>query len=176
MLENPTKDEIKEQYLWKNRYLPINRKIINEKRWKSCDILFIKDILNEESKFISLKNLQEKMHCNINFMEYLHIRKIIPPIWIQTLHNNKNDKNDMTWLHNVDNIEQGKIKTKELYWTLINKKEHIPTSTLRWQKDYPLLNHIEKTKWQEIYGDPFKICKNTRVIALNYKILHRTIN
>ena len=52
----------------------------------------------------------------------------------------KDEKNTLD-IHNPEVIENGKIKTFEFYWYLIenNDKDKIPTCIHSWIKDFPLL-------------------------------------
>ena len=77
-------------------------------------------------------------------------------------------------IHKVENVELNKIKTK--YWIMMNKNRTVLTARKRMGKRIPIIKRLEKEKGNEIYIKPFKICNNIRAIALNYKLLNRTIN
>jgi hypothetical protein len=67
------------------------------------------------------------------------------------------------------------ISTKEIYKYILDKEKiKPPTSKKRWIEKYDNIN-VDEDFWQLIYETPFHHTKNSNVLMLQYKIVHRIL-
>jgi hypothetical protein len=65
-----------------------------------------------------------------------------------------------------------KVKSKDLYWTLIQNRSDAlvkPAGQLKWEKEF----QIPKDSFKMIFKLPFNCCKYTKYQSFQYKIIHR---
>ena len=76
-----TADHIRSQCIWYNVNILVNQEPIFIKNLYNKELLLINDILNDEGRFLSLIDLNEKFKCNVNVMTYNSIKDAIPMSW-----------------------------------------------------------------------------------------------
>ena len=67
-----------------------------------------------------------------------------------------------------------KIKSKDIYWTLIENREDAlvrPTCEISWENDL----QMELNDFDQIYEIPFRCCKYTKYQSFQYRVIHRII-
>jgi hypothetical protein len=70
------------------------------------------------------------------------------------------------------NIEE--ITTKEVYNHILTGKSKTPTSKQRWIELYDDMD-LDNSLWQLIYSTPFQLTRNTKVLMVQYKLIHRIL-
>ena len=111
----------------------------------------------------------------ICYMFYNSLISAVPVKWKQLL---KCQRFDMPTRDNLTdpNLERNKIldslTSKTLYWQLISRIISTPTAVDTWMSEFPFLND---TDFRSFYTLSYKITKDARVQALQYKILNRII-
>ncbi len=106
------------------------------------------------------------------------LQKYIPKSWFDTLKNTQNvsnteDENTITVNSTVKKIS--KTLCKDFYWHIINFSPHIPKSNSHWHKMFSEFPTIDFSFWKQIYKIPFNTTRETRIQALQCKIIHNTI-
>jgi hypothetical protein len=167
---------IKNQVIWNNRYLTINKKPFIWSKWLNKGIKFINDIIDDNGTFLNSQQLNLKFNININFLNTLQVRDSIPLEWKGSVANSEKHEtiNQCFTIVNGKIKILEKIKTKEIYWLFI--KERIPTSQIKWESVYPEGIVPDLYSWQDIYKLPFQTIRETKLQAFQFKIIHRIIN
>jgi hypothetical protein len=65
------------------------------------------------------------------------------------------------------------IDTKTIYWKLTHQIAHRPTSENTWNEKTDL--NLKEEEWAIIYKLAYKLTRNTKLIAFNFKITHRIL-
>ena len=179
-IHTPSAIVIKNQVIWNNRYLTIQKQPYFWSSWMEHNILTINDLLDDKGVFLGHEDLSRKFGINCNFLQILQIRQSIPLEWRTTL-------SDATLINtekcialaDISTVIAGKIKslvtckTREIYQCLIKRKAQQPTAVQRWEAQYP---EISNDDWKNIYTRAFKAVRETKIQTFQYKILHRIIN
>ena len=126
--------------------------------------------MNSDGIFISRTEIQNKFRIRIPYLKYYQIVSSIKSVLTKTPKiisgfTEKDNKIQNLCLKNVQ-----KVTSQQVYCQLVKKLYRIPTSQNKWIEYYPFL---EQLNWKNIYLLPTKIVKNTNLISLQYKILHR---
>jgi hypothetical protein len=64
-----------------------------------------------------------------------------------------------------------KLKSKIIYWKLVQNQKITKINEQRWQTEL----NLKDIQFSEIYQRPYKITIDTRLICLQYKVLHRIL-
>ena len=73
------------QLLWLNKSITINSKPILWQKWYDKGIVFMHDLLNEKSDFLTADQIENKFGIECNFLTALQIRQSIPLSWRKKL-------------------------------------------------------------------------------------------
>ena len=65
--------------LWNNQDITIEGKSLFWKRWAENGIYYIQDILNENGKFLTFEEFNQKYNMSVNFLNVFQILASIPP-------------------------------------------------------------------------------------------------
>jgi hypothetical protein len=172
-INNPCAELIKEQRIWNNRYITVNKEYINWPQWKKHGIEKIKDLLKEENKFLSVSELMVKFNIKINFLDGLTLRKSIPKEWVITLENNNVIKSEL--MECLIRLHNCKVDIKEVYWLLVQKKLKEPVHQKKWMDEFPLMKEVEGI-WPRIYTSAHVGIREVAIQSLQYRIINRIIN
>ena len=64
--------------LWNNKDITIDQKTLFWKTWFERGIYYVQDLLNENGKFLSLDEFNEKFGLKVNYLQYFQITTAIP--------------------------------------------------------------------------------------------------
>jgi len=137
-------------------------------------VIKIKNLLhNDEKSFLSREVISEQWGFELEILTYNTFLSSIPQGWKRLL---KTDvRGERTSFHN--DIFTLNILTKQanklIYEKLIVSEYKTPSNENKWVEQYPFLEMLD---WKEVYKLPYKICRNTFIQTLQYKILHRYLN
>ena len=166
------------QSLWLNKNVTVEGESIFWKEWHEKGITFIRDIIDEHDMFYDEILLTQKYSLNTNFLRNLQLRQSIPIHWRMKL-NNANFPpliNQPTFQisNSSGPITLAQLQSRQIYWFLfyLNKTQNNePKCISKWSALY----ENEAFAWDRIFLLPYKICKNTRLQSLQYRLLHRII-
>ena len=167
-----TADEIKSELIWNNYRILIQNKPIYYKSWQDHNIMCIADLLDLEGNFLSFEQFRYKVNTN-NYIEYYGVLTAIPRIWKQILKDN--NTSSIPLLEGIQITLQNKtvdiqnVKNRFIYAHFVARYKEIPTAVSRWTDLY----QINTEDWPQIFKTPFRVCRETRLQTLQYKILHR---
>ena len=108
-------------------------------------------------------------------MNYNSLKSAIPKEWIQSI--KPTDINSFEEITTINLSINGKpkllhkVKCKDLYNIFVLEKYTIPTAIHKWESIYS--NHA--FEWEDIFHLPYKLCRETSLQSVQYKILSRYI-
>jgi hypothetical protein len=172
-------DDIAKQILVNNSNIKIGNNPISLKMWPYQNkVRFIKDLLNQDREIAPKEYIETKYNIMIPTMRYNSIISAIPKGWKKTLREDSNVLNYHVFgEHRV--ILGGLSKkiiefnTKDLYLHHINEIGKRPTSEGTWEEIVGL--GLDEDDWAKVYLHPYKLTRNTKVIAFHFKICHRIL-
>ena len=169
--------DIRRQMLWFNKYIKIDNKALFNESLYTNGLCTLNDILTEDGSFLNYTEFSNKFRVPVNRLYLMGIIHAIPKSWKQSLTecnfplhviDNREDPHFMI-NDQYKNITQ--IKSRDLYTSLLKKQEVIPTCIKSWNTKLHCNLTIEE--WQHIFILPKLTVCDTKVIEMQYKILHR---
>lgn len=173
-VDTPNENIVYSQMLWNNRYITIQKKPFEWRRWKEAGILRIYDITRNEGMFLDGNEIFQKYGIRVNFLELLQVRQSIPFEWRRKIENS-------AYTCNVDGpffsykgriIEMNNTNSKTAYLFFRDSINKPPTCINKWRQVFP---HINETSIKDIFLRPFLTTKETKLQSFQYQILHRYI-
>jgi hypothetical protein len=80
---------------------------------------------------------------------------------------------DYTVVANDKIVKLSEIRTKDVYWVLLEKKIKRPTSEEKWQMETGL--NFDHDEWGKIYRNPYSLTTDTKILTFHFKITHRIL-
>ena len=166
--------------LFNNKAILIGGKPFFIREWFSKGIFRIKDLLNENGKFLSFQDFQRKFDCRTNFLNFYQVINAIPKaLVIKACIQDKPLKENYLGNHNTKiklaentEIDLQKTKAKDFYWLLNEKTNNsFPTSPKKWSN----IMNLNSTEWRHIFKSAKQICSENKLKEFHYKFLHRII-
>ena len=169
--------DIRRQIVWFNKHIRINQDTIFKQQLYTKGLCTINDLLNENGKFLTYDNFNTKYNIHINSLEYMSLIHAIPIEW-------KNKIKSCTFpIHIIDNTEDPhikindqhknitQVKSRDIYLKLLKLQELKPNCIEAWNSRLDL--NLGVKDWAYIFTLPKETVSDTKVIAIQYKILHR---
>jgi hypothetical protein len=173
-LESPF--NIRRESIWLNKNIKVNNKELRGAKWHNAGINCIHDILNEDGTFLTLIELENKYSIKCDFLKYNKIKDAIPLKWRTILRTMKIPNEAISFeesLHLEINKKTKHIKNitnKDLYWTLIRKKQQKPIiSEKTWNNQ-----KLTYDNWKEIFKIT-SVLRDTKIKTFQYKVLFNLI-
>ena len=118
--DNPLdKDQVKEQIIWYNTNIRINKKPIYRKEFSEAGLWRIKDILNKNNEIITFSQAQEKFKIK-DFVYFNGIVAPIPQQWKQILQ--RSEPNELEYVNLVEIMEKYMNTAQILYRKIVTNK------------------------------------------------------
>jgi hypothetical protein len=160
-----------------NRNLLVGHKVIRNETWEKNGIKYIGNIINEKGNIMSKREIEKTYGIKCQYLHYENIIAAIPASWKKIIKDNQGLVCFDT-TNTACYIKSGKfykalqgINTKEIYWQLVAKVSHRPTSEKKWAENLPFI--IDEDMWNIIYTNDKQVTNDTYVLNLQYKITHR---
>ena len=169
--------EIRREYLWFNKHICINNEPIFITNLYKKSIKSINDLLDHTGKFLDYINFNAKYQTNVNFLQHMAIIDAIPKNWKKQLktctfpNTAVNSAENPHMKINTQFKDVTQIKTKEIYIELLKKTETKPTCIEAWNTRLSIF-YTDKD-WESIFTLPKLTVCDTKILELQYKILHR---
>ena len=162
---------IRNVILWNNKHILIGGKSVYWKEWHEAGILRIKDLLDENNRFLTLDTFPLKTGLKAPFTKLYGLISAIPYRWKCALRpgfimNNQ----DMEQNCQDMDYEISAITSKKARNIRIQRKFVEPLASLRLCRQ-----GVESSKLSAIYMLPFKITKETKLSIFEYKIIHNIL-
>jgi hypothetical protein len=179
-LEPTSIQQIIDQVLWQNDHIQIDDKNVYYKTWENAGISKIHHIININGKIRSKENLENKYSLTIKQHEYNSLTHSLPKTWLKKIKGNTDllalQTNNLCKIY-IDNtpVILEEISTKEIYKYILEKEKiKPPTSQSRWIEKHDDID-VGDNFWQLIYETPFHLTKNSKVLMVQYKLVHRIL-
>lgn len=171
-------EKVAKQIIWRNSNIKVAKKTICYDNWITCNIIFIKDILNEQGLLADKEQIERKYNMTIPQMEFNSLISSIPSKWKKLLKEGLNCFDHVIfWDIKIKIFEQLKklaeISTKDFYRSRIDKLAKRPTSEAKWEEKAGL--KYDDHNWENIYLNPYSVTKESRLISFHFKITHRIV-
>ena len=121
-----TAKNIKNQFLWFNRYLICKGEPLENKEWYEHGIMYVKDILQENNELMTPDQIGKKYGVSTsNFLFFYKVRQMIPYTWKCILKNSKEKEEETPVECVVSFMFEGKeyklvdLINKDIYWAYI---------------------------------------------------------
>ena len=160
-----SKHDIREAIIWNNKSITIGGKSVYWENWHAAGILRIKDLLEEDGKFLSNDNFLRKFKLTTPFTNLWGLIAAIPLGWKRELQstNGRNRQEDKPTTHSS-------LTCKRTRNMLIQKKFKEPLASSRLQR-----LGVDETMISAIYKLPFRITRETKLSIFQYKIIHNIL-
>jgi hypothetical protein len=168
--------DIRRQWLWLNKNIKINKKVIRWKSWKEHGINILHDIINDKGIFLTTTEIFEKYHLKVDFLKYNSLKDAIPIEWREQLKTMKVDRNAISAdepasvIINKQHVPVQLLTNKTIYWELINKIKIAPVTRDKWMQ----LFELNEDNWKSIF-EVAKIIRDTKIRTFQYKLLFNLI-
>ena len=169
--------EIRRQILWFNKHIRIDNKPIFDKHMYNKGVCCINDLLDQNGNILKYNELKNLMNINIDQFYYMKLIDAIPRKWRRALLNCNfplntinNNEDPHIRINNIDkNITQ--VKTRDIYLFLLNEIETRPSCIEAW--NIRLNTQLSLNEWSLIFCLPKCTVRDTKVLEIQFKILHR---
>lgn len=172
-----TEAEVRWEVLWHNKRISVEGSSIRWDAWLSRGIMRVEDILHpSEGRFLSHLEINERYGLNSSFLDALQIRQSIPGSWRALITHQGRPPEHAGLLLSIDHgstIDLFTSSPRSLYGALITKLAKHIKAQAKWEADLP--DSPLSDEWQDFYKSPFQAARETRLQALQYKVLHRII-
>ena len=95
--EPKASDEVQGQIIWWNSFIRIEGEPIFWEKWFQAGVIKIQDLLDEDEKFLSARDLQSKVGINISFIALQGIITAIPQSWKRLINQNINSGKECSY-------------------------------------------------------------------------------
>ena len=134
------KEMVYNQNIWLNSHIKIGKKGTLNQRWYNKGIRWLKDLVHtNETRMLTLGELELKYDTKIPFTEYLGVHQAIPRKWLRIIQHpigqdiEEEEEEDYKW---IDRISDNKHHNKLIYNHLVQTKFLPPTAKLeKWNED-----------------------------------------
>lgn len=168
---------IRWEILWNNKRISIEGKPLTWISWQQHGITRIGDIIHPtEGRFLSHLELNDKFGLNSTFLDALQLRQSIPGAWrsIITPHGRPPDEAGL-YLSVLPGmvLDLFSASPPSLYLALISALRKAIKAQPKWKDLFS--DSLSSDSWPLLYRLPFKAVRETKMQALQFKILHRIL-
>ena len=152
-----------------------NKPIFNKKAYNK-GLCFINDIIHNDGHFIPHQEVVNRFGQSITQYEYMSLIDAIPIAWRMTLRrypivNIQPSSEPLQININNTNIEVSILKSKQVYDHLNALHIEKPPCIHKWFEKYYI--DFNTCRWKNIFGLARTLSKNSKIIAMQFKIIHR---
>ena len=168
-------DQQRKFVLWNNREIKIEGKTLFWKTWFEKGIFLVQDLLNEEGKFLSLQEFQDKFDLEINCLQYFQMIAAIPSEIKCSAYKTQITPDDLFKMEDIlqltknPSLSLAKMRWKHYYKLFNENCIIVPTGVKAWEQLFPDSFVSWKANFQKIY----KITKDNKLRQFLFKLLHR---
>ena len=159
--------DIKDEVLWNNRNILIDKKPVFYRNWFSKNIIHLHHLLNDHGKFYVFDEFKTKYNLDAPFTVFYGLIKAIPSAWKSKLKRSGQ-------INNIKHTDNQVLSTRSIYSTILKRTFVQPTSQSKILRHNFTENNVHK-----VYQLPFTITKEVKIIMspvmLQYKIIHNVL-
>ena len=146
-----------DQYIWYNKYLKIDGKVLHNSDLIKKSIFQIKDIVDTNRNLITYENLSVELRNCVNHLYWKSILNSIPQKWKQTL-NEQNCEDgvifpDCAILRDGTPFSLLQLDSKQFYSVMIKSKYDISEANVYYSEKYEIVHD----EWKVINSHPYQI-------------------
>ena len=165
--------QVMNQYIWYNKFLKIDGKLLHNSNLIKKSILQIKDIVDADRNLITYENLSVELRNCVNHLYWKSILSSVPQKWKQIL-KEQNHEDGITYPDCAIKKDGAlfsllQLDSKLLYSIMIKSKYDISQANVYYSEKY----EITHDEWKVIYSYPYRIGIENNVRETQYKIVHR---
>jgi len=163
--------------LWYNPDIKVGGSSVCYKRWLVAGIVFLGDLINDQSEFYSYRDFNNTFNVRTNFIEY---NGLLASIQHYLRRNNIDYLPEKTFNPHIPLpialIIKDKKGCRSIYRQMLNAHES-PKSLQKWKNDLAQLNNrnIDALINKPFYANVFKTTKDPKLLWLQYRINHRIL-
>ncbi len=169
-LENLNASDYLSEPLWLNNRFKIKGNPIFLSNWVKSQILYVKDIFNENGDLINANVLQRVLVNKTNWISELYQVKTALKSYKDfntSMAKFINIKSNWNILHNKAFHNVKDKKSKFYYDILVGKKVVRNYMEDKWENEF----HIEKSQWSQIYTENIWKIKERKIAEFRYKLI-----
>jgi len=166
-------DHFQSQKLWNNSLIKVENQPIYYRSWSLKGIEIIKDVMKDETTFLTFPDFQEKFDIKTNFLLFYGLIASIKSL-------RKLKKNQIASKHESCNesffekFKKAKKPNRIVYQKLVTSKQSFPKkSQEKWCNDCNLSN--ENMNWKTVYKLPFRCTNISKLIIFQFNLLQRRL-
>ena len=172
-MKTPEDYEIRNQYLWYNGHIRVNKKPIYLNMWKNAGINQICDLLKEDGSVLSYMEFKEKWNTRVDFVTYYGVLQAIPKNWL-TLCKDPQRRGKKSKTPLIQQIFETARATKLVYDLMIENITLLPISPVeKWKTELQI--EISQVKLNEIFSLIYYTTISSKLRAFLYRFLHRCL-
>ncbi len=165
--------EIKNTLLWYNSEIRINNKPVFYKKCHSKGMTYVKDIINENERFMSYPEIIDKFGNVITFTEYYGILQSIPQSWKRDLRNVQNNQEGDDCSTFFDFFQRKLGHTSAIYDYLIDSPYLVNEQKIIWE------DRLQKPMDNKFFCKLFENIKHitlcTKLRSFQFRLLNNAI-
>ena len=156
--------EYMNEIIWNNRFIKIDKKPVFYSSWYKRGVTKISHLLDENNRFLSRSDFQQKYGLSVNFLIYNGLLAAIPAAWKKAISNSEQHlKNDS---YNTD-LTAANVTAKSARKQLVLSSLKAPNiETELVEKHLP---------FKSIYELPFKVTIENKLRCFQFKIIHNIL-
>ena len=147
--------DIKDEVLWNNRNILIDKKPVFYRNWFSKNIIHLHHLLNDYGKFYAFdENFKTKYNLDVPFTVFYGLIEAIPSAW-------KSQLKRCGQINNIMHTDNQVLSTRSIYSTILKSTFVHPTSQSKILRHNFTENNVHK-----VCQLPFTITKEVKIILL----------
>ncbi len=160
------------EYIWNNRFIKINKKVVNDgyHSWRDHGISRICDIYDEKGNILTM-NVAKVQTIKPSQMDYNSLIGAIPHSLKEVKLVGINKTIGKLVICN-ETYEINNLKSRIVHDNLISRINKHPTAEYKWCEEFPFLVNIN---FKFIYMLPFQIVRDTKIQVFQSKIVNRIL-
>ena len=173
-------NDIKNQLIWYNSCIRVEKKPIYYKNWAANGIIKIKDLLDNVNDILDFGNFQKKFNNPkahyLDFIRLISLKKLLNPLQPRL-----GKKREQTKIITIQEVASGSKLNRVVYSLLLKNFTTVPQkSQLKWARDLEAcqkneIHKIDNIDLKTVYSISFSCTSSTSLRTFHFKYLHRRI-
>ena len=160
---------LKDIILWNNRNITVEGKSVYWKSWHTAGVLKIKNLLNENNKFLTYEQFSQKFSLKTPFTHFCGLLSTIPRERRRSLGASAGHPAGLH-VKGVTGPSQERVSCRQARTLFIDAKFKEPLASARLCR-----SGVDPTNLKDIYALPFNMTKETKLSIFQYKIIHNIL-
>jgi hypothetical protein len=168
--------DIRNQWLWLNKQILINKEPVNWTEWHRQGINIIHDIVHKDGSFLTANEIKDKYNVTCDVFSYNALKDAIPMQWRKIVKQIKIPAEAISAAQNtflkIGKVQKdiSQITNKEFYWILVKSIQVEPIILIHLKREFG----IQDDEWGSVFITS-RALRNSRIRAFHYRILYNLI-